>query len=198
MATPSIIPVSTLRQLLRYEPETGFIFWKERPLELFNAGRRNSAKQNQNIWNSRYADRPALYTPDNRGYQKGSVLGLHCQRHRAIWALVHGRWPTGLLDHISGDKLDNRAENLREVTPAENSRNMARARNNTSGQTGVSWRPRSNRWRAYIRVSGKMEELGEFTLKSDAIAVRKQAEQIHGFHANHGRPAVGSSHGTLV
>jgi len=84
------------------------------------------------------------------------------------------------IDHINGDRLDNRKSNLRLATPAENQRNRTKlASNNTSGVTGVYWHISREKWRAVIKCGGKGIHLGDFTSFEDAVAVRKQAEKTY-------------------
>lgn len=95
--------------------------------------------------------------------------------------------PEGMhTDHISGNTLDNRKENLRTVTPQDNTRNSSRSKNNTSGITGVSLKA-DGTYRAYITVNRKQIHLGNFSDKIRAIVARLTAEMKYGFHKNHGR-----------
>lgn len=85
--------------------------------------------------------------------------------------------PSGFVrDHINGDKLDNRRENIRFILPGENSMNRGKGKNNTSGHVGVCWNKREEKWVAHIQVDRKVINLGYFTDIQDAIAARKQAE----------------------
>lgn len=88
------------------------------------------------------------------------------------------------IDHINGDKLDNRIKNLRITTCKQNAQNIGIRSNNTSGYKGVSLTKEKNRWRAYIKVSGKQKNLGFFVKKEDAaIAYNKAAETYFGKYA---------------
>lgn len=69
-------------------------------------------------------------------------------------------WP--LVDHINGNGLDNRRANLRQATHAENMRNRAMHRNNTTGLRGVSLEPSRGQYRACIKVDGRTRHLGRF------------------------------------
>lgn len=74
-------------------------------------------------------------------------------------------------------KVDNRKSNLELVTPSQNQMNLSLRRDNKSGVTGVCWIKNRNKWRAYIRTNGKQIRLGDFSDKTDAIRVRKEAEK---------------------
>lgn len=106
--------------------------------------------------------------------------------HRIIFKLCTGEEPD-LIDHINGNSLDNRLENLRSVDNTTNSRNAKRNKNNTSGITGVSWSKLLNKWEAYIWDNSIKLNLGSFSDLNEAIEVRKKAEQRLNYHENHGR-----------
>lgn len=177
-----------LRKLLRYEPETGVLTWLERPVEMFDGGTHNSPKRSQAVWNARYAGKEA-FTAISCGYKRGSISPHNLLAHRVILTMVHGHWPNGQIDHVNHIRTDNRIENLREVSNAENARNATLSKLNTSGQCGVSWVPERLRWQVYISVKGRRVPLGRYRSWEKAVAVRKEAEQKSGYHANHGRVA---------
>ena len=97
-----------------------------------------------------------------------------------------GRWPEGEIDHIDGNGLNNRWNNLREVTPTENQRNARKRSDNTSGTTGVGWHKQRQKWKAQIRINGTQKHLGYFDSKEEAIWAREAANKEHEFHPNHG------------
>lgn len=167
MADKSLPMPEVLRQLLRYEPETGKLFWKERPPSMFTDGK-YSAARNAAAWNSRYADAEAFTTVDNYGYRQGAIFNRHHRAHRVTWALVYGVWPTLEVDHINGVKTDNRLANLREASKSENGRNREMRADNTSGFKGVIWDRSRDRWRAKITLHGRCVDLGYFNSKTDA------------------------------
>lgn len=121
------------------------------------------------------------------GYRLVSGDGTDYVQHRVVWKMLHSSDPDKQIDHIDGDKTNNRLENLRCVFAQENQRNRKRSRNNTSGTLGVSWNTKMEKWKAYIVVNAKQIHIGVFSNKADAIKARKQAEIELGFHPNHGR-----------
>lgn len=87
--------------------------------------------------------------------------------------------PKGMdVDHINGDKLDNRRENLRICTRSDNINNKPSSRPNTSGHRGVFKEKKSSRWLAYITVRGRLVRLGTWDTFEEAVAVRKAVADI--------------------
>jgi hypothetical protein len=82
-------------------------------------------------------------------------------------------------DHISGNTLDNRDENLREATKRQNAVNRRLKTTNTSGFTGVSWNKQNKMWSAQICIGGRQKSLGYFTTKEEAVATRLNAQEKH-------------------
>lgn len=177
MATKPLPDIDTLHQLLRYEPDTGKLFWKER--DDVRPG-----------WNTRWAGKEAFTANDGHGYKMGRISYTIFRAHRVIMAMVNGEWPAHEVDHINGDRADNRRKNLRLVTRTENGRNTRKPAHNTSKVVGVSWHKASGKWRASIKTNGMGKHLGVFPRKADAIAARKAAEAELGFHENHGRSSA--------
>ena len=188
MAKKPIPTPEELRQLLRYEPETGKLFWLPREPWRFEV-RCTSATSVCTHWNARYAGREAFTSTSAQGYKQGGILRHQLSAHRVIWALVHGHWPKGMIDHINGVRTDNRLANLRVVSDAENSRNSAIRSDNTSGRTGVHWNRSQRKWEAYINSSHGRVRLGKFTDRDAAVSARAAAEKELGYLNNHRRSA---------
>lgn len=100
--------------------------------------------------------------PHHSGYLRVWIDGREYPLHRIAFALYHSRWPAGVVDHIDGDRANNRQANLREATNTENVRNQRRSSANRSGYKGVSWRSSVSRFRAAICVNRKMRHIGYF------------------------------------
>lgn len=88
------------------------------------------------------------------GYICGHYNGKHVKAHRLAWYLTTGYWPEHEVDHINGDRADNRWCNLREATRSENNWNVGLLPNNTSGLKGVSWHKPSRKWRVRVQHFG--------------------------------------------
>jgi len=97
--------------------------------------------------------------------------------------LILGRPPVGFeVDHVNGNRLDNRKENLRFATSAENKHNRGFTREKTSSQyKGVCWNKRIEKWQAQIRIANKQFHLGLFTSELEAaVAYDKAAQKCFG------------------
>lgn len=180
MRINSLPPVDYLRQRLRYDPDTGKLYWRE-------------CASMPKSWNTKYAGREALAFVGNNGRYMGRIDYKAYQAHRIAWALHYGEDPDGQIDHINHDPLDNRIANLRVVSHQENHRNTGLRRNNASGVMGVSWHKAGAKWTAYVMVDGRKQHLGYFHEFDDAVAARKAAEAQYGFHANHGVEVLDNS-----
>lgn len=174
------IPVETLRQLLRYNPDTGELFWLERTPRL------SASERARVIFNKRFAGASALTADDNHGYFCGTILGKSYKAHRVCWALYYGQWPDGHIDHINHIRSDNRIINLRTIAQSDNQKNLKKSKANTSGVTGVYWDGWTYQWVVRFMVNGSNRNLGRFDRFEDAVIVRKKAEMEHGYHKNHG------------
>lgn len=185
MAAKALPSRDILNQLLRYEPETGKLFWRERTPDMFPTGKYRRERVCA-VWNSNYAGKEAFTAIDTHGYPYGNIFNRKFKAHRVIWCLVHGHWPVNDIDHIDGDCRNNRLENLRCVTHGENLKNQRRPSDNTSGVVGVCWHKQRSKWKAEIQSAGVKMHLGVFENFKDAVKARRDAEVCFGFHPNHG------------
>jgi len=162
----SILTQERANELFNYNPDTGIVTRKI-PTRAYKAG--------------------DAVGSDCHGYLLVTVAGTKYRLHRVIWLMVQGEFPPEQIDHIDGNRANNCLSNLRAVSAQENSRNRARESRNKSGVTGVSWHSTQECWYSHIYANGKSVYLGSFDDKDEAIAARKQAEKIYGYHPNHGR-----------
>ena len=120
------------------------------------------------------------------GYRLISVHGHQYKAHRLAFLYHHGYMPE-FVDHINNVKDDNRIENLRAATRAQNNHNRIEQKNNTSGVKGVSKLKNSPNWRCRISYGGKLHERGGFESKELATEfIKLWREMAHGAFANHG------------
>lgn len=149
-----------LHELFRYEPETGKLYWKI-----------------DRSWQIKAGDEVGCIS--NKGYLRTELRSVKRKVlvHRIIWKMITGREPNGILDHINNNRLDNRFENLREITPKGNAQNRNIHSNNTSGCMGVHYRKDCKKWAVNISTDGKRIHGGHFENIEDAIQRRKELEE---------------------
>ena len=121
------------------------------------------------------------------GYRMVHADGKMHTVHRVIWLMIYGSYPKHQIDHVDGDRLNNRVSNLRDVLPVQNSKNAKVSDRSLSGIPGVRWDEKIQKWESVVYVDRKRVRLGNFTGLLDAAAARKSAERNHGYHENHGR-----------
>ena len=119
----------------------------------------------------------------NRSYLVTDIGKKRCLVHRIVFMWHYG-WLPEMIDHINGNRTDNRIENMRPATKLQNNANASIRRDNTTGFKGVSIN--KGKYVANIRIGGKKVSLGSFetALEADA-AVRVRREEIHGEYARH-------------
>jgi hypothetical protein len=183
MATNKTIE-ELIKLSLRYEPETGELYWRERPVESFQAGRKFGKPQKAAIWNGSYAGKRAFTSVNARGYRHGKLNGKDLTLHRVAFILQTGQWPKECVDHINGAKLDNRWSNLREASRAQNTWN-ARGYSKTSPYVGVSWNTRARIFIASIRKDGKYYYIGRS--KDPEVLARKRDKFAKEFYGEYAR-----------
>ena len=107
------------------------------------------------------------------GYRQIKINKKQYQAHRLVWVLHHKEWPSSFVDHINGNKLDNRI-----VSKSQNGMNRRKQQNNTSGYIGVYFDKRGKRWRAQIKMDNKTKSLGSYKTKEEAAEVYDLAADL--------------------
>lgn len=148
------------RHLFDYDPWTGSLKWRNPTARNIKKGQPAGSK-------------------DRHGYRKLIADGKTLLVHRVIWCMCHGEMPKGLIDHVNGNRADNRIDNLRLATRSQNSVNSTRARGST-GVRGIT-RLKSGLYRTQIKSRGRVRYLGSYTEISEAREVFELAHQlVHG------------------
>jgi len=160
---------------LHYDPDTGIFTWK-----VAVGGRKEIPAGSQagsvNRVGSTLLPRVIITLKSKRYYA-----------HKLAFLLSHKKMPTGQVDHINHDTLDNRLINLRIVDNATNCKNKSRSKNNTTGVTGVYYCRSKLKWVAKIGVDNKLNNIGQYETFDEAVEARRKAEVQYGFHPNHGK-----------
>lgn len=158
-----------------FEYIDGSIFWKLRDESGFDSSR------GYNVHKNKYAGKLAGNLGNN-GYLSVRINGKSKLNHRVIWEMFNGAIPAGMeIDHIDTNPLNNRIENLRLASSANNKWNMNRPSHNTSGFKGVSLFKKTGRYESYIKVSGKKKHIGFFpTAELAHKAYKEEADKLFG------------------
>ena len=112
------------------------------------------------------------------GYIKLSVGNRQYLAHRLAWLYVHGKWPEQCIDHINGDRSDNRIANLRDISPSANQHN----RRCTAGRElplGVHWSKAHKKFVAQIQIPGGRRLRFSFDDAESASAAYQEAKRAH-------------------
>jgi len=157
---------SEAKRLWQYEPETGKLYWRIAPRKGVSVGAEVRS------FDGRYL---------NVKYKKKKY-----SVHRVVWLLMCGVWPPKHMDHLNGDMTDNRFSNLRLATARQNSYNRHKRPANKTGYRGVYFAGNgSTRYRARIRVNGKLTDLGYYDDPRNAHAAYCFAAcELHGEFVN--------------
>lgn len=151
-----LLTVERLRELYRYDPETGEF------THLRGTGRGRVGT--------------IAGTRRNTGYWTLEVDGVRYLAHRLAWFYVTGAWPAEFIDHIDRDRTNNRFSNLREATPVQNQMNKSSRRGSYSRFVGVTFCQRKKKWKAQIGINRRMIALGYFDTEEAAAAAYQAAK----------------------
>jgi len=126
----------------------------------------------------------AFKTKNGNGYTRFAIDGVKYYAHRLAWFYVYGKIPTHQIDHMNGDRSDNRLCNLREATNAQNSQNTRLPRKSGStGLLGVTPSKSKNTYIAQIVADGKHIHVGTYATPEEAhVAYLNKKEELHKFY----------------
>jgi len=145
---------------VNYNPESGAFTWNHAP--------NHSQVRADSIGNS------------SKGYKQISIDGMRVLAHRLAWFIHFGQWPSQQIDHINGDRSDNRIVNLRLADYRINAQNRHAAyKNNRTGLLGARWHKKQQKFVSAIRVGKRMVHLGTFDSAEDAQRAYHAAKQMH-------------------
>jgi hypothetical protein len=156
--TKETLTQERLKELLKYDSETGMFYW------LVSTSNRVKAGEPAGSISNGYR----IIMVDKRAYRA----------HRLAWLYAFGSFPVNQIDHIDRDRLNNRICNLRQATNQQNSQNVSRPRsNNKSGYLGV--RKQGDKWVASIYMHGKKTHLGTHATPEAAHLAYVSAKKTH-------------------
>ena len=164
--------LEALKSFCDYDPELGTFIKRCNPPGRFTRGA---------------VGKPVDYA-HNRGYRCMWLLEAPWLIHRLVWLWHHGELAS--IDHIDGDKTNNRIENLRAVSQEYNARNARMRKDNTSGHSGITWCKVSYKWKVLVQLNGKRTGLGYYLTLEGAIAARDTFYLEHpelGYTKRHGK-----------
>ena len=142
-----LLTANEARRMLRYDPQTGELFWKQ-----------------PNSRRIKIGDKAG--TVNNGGYIRVRINHTRYMAHRVVWLMNYGCWPKHYIDHINGRTDDNRLKNLRDVEHRVNHQNRKRHRN---GNLVGAYRQKSSKlWIGQIKVKGETVYLGCFESEKEA------------------------------
>ena len=152
-------------EIFSYEKSTGFLYWKSK----------------SSVYSRIAIGSKAGYL-NKSGYLIVTVNFKKLSVHRIVWEMHNDKIQDGMcIDHINGNKKDNRLENLRLATMSQNVCNQSLGKRNKSGFKGVCKPKNQSSWVAQICINKNITHLGYFDTKEEAYAARVAAEkEYHG------------------
>lgn len=151
-----MISLHRLKEVLHYDPDTGLFTWR---VTISNVKAGTVAGR----------QRP------NKGYVVITIDGVKYYAHRLAWFYMTAQWPEELIDHRDTVKNNNKWDNLRLSTTAQNGQNRRAQKNNKSGIKGVCWDAAAGKWLAQIVINGERECLGRYPSKAQAASAYQEA-----------------------
>lgn len=155
--------------ILAYEPESGSFFWR---------ADRRMGRTGKGHLVATAGDQAGGISTDS-GYVQIRVVKKKRFGHRLAFLLMTGKWPSGQVDHINGNRADNRWANLRDVPQKVNAQNLRAVRpDSKTGVMGVQLHAQKGKYVARIRVDGKTKCLGYYQTTSAASDAYLTAKRL--------------------
>lgn len=156
-----LITLTRAREVLIYDDQTGEMRWRT------DQGKRAAGQP--------------VGSQSSSGHLQTWIDGNLYQVHRLAWLLHYGEWPVLFLDHVDGDRANNKIANLRQANGSQNCANRAPARKMHGSLKGASYCKMSKRWKSSITKDGRARYLGCFKTEREAHdAYCSAAKQLHG------------------
>ena len=150
-----------IKEILDYDPMTGEFVWKVERSGYVKKGKKAGSRH-------------------RTGYITITVDNIAYKAHRLAWLYVYGELPNSPLDHINGDRKDNRISNIRQTSNNENQWNRYKARrdNACTELLGVSWHKARGKWRVHISVDKKNLYLGSYPTAEEGYAIYLRFKEL--------------------
>jgi|694.fasta_scaffold28737_8 hypothetical protein len=166
-ATAATLTQEYLKSILDYNLDTGIFTWKVSKANRTKVG--DVAGWSYN------------------GYREIEINNKAYKAHRLAWLYVYGEMPKNLVDHIDGNRSNNKISNLREATYQENSENYKTPKTNKSGVKNVSWYKSLNKWVVSISIRKTKKTVGYYDdLELAELVAIEARNKYRGEFANHG------------
>ncbi len=146
-----------LKELLHYDPDTGLFTWR--------------------VYRNRMTAGSKAGSLAPKKYWRVHIFGRQYYAHRLAWLYMTGSWPAGQVDHINGDRLDNRFANLRDVPQSINMQNQRRGRAGATHPLLGVGKPKWGGYRARIKVNGREQWLGTYPTPEEAHTAYLEAKR---------------------
>lgn len=177
----NIISKDQLCKYVTYDPETGVFYHKVRSIDMF------SSERNMKKWNTRYALKIAgrkRTHKNGKSYWYITINDKEYLAHRMVWLYVYGELPSGHIDHIDGNGVNNTIRNLRDVDALTNAKNSRLYKTSKTGVNGVTIHSQNGKYVSKICANNKTYSLGCYHDFFEACCARKSAERKFKFHIN--------------
>lgn len=163
--TQSVVTAKRLREVLSYDKDRGIFIWRVKTGARTIIGAVAGCLQKQ----------------EGGGYRVINIDGRSYKASRLAWLYMTGEWPNGEIDHKNRVRDDDRWDNLREVTSAQNKENTKRRVNNSSGHRCISFFRRTQKWRVRMNdKDGADVWVGYFDTLEEAIVARDKTREALG------------------